>query len=137
MGSTNIEFLADRRPKEAKGSGAPNPRGALRHLDAAHVKLEQLQVWRRQLKSDYETCIDERDTALLALDNALQELDEKSRILDEKLALVETQKDLIVQLLDELAEIENGAEPAPRIEFASSEAPALTTRVLARLSKND
>lgn len=131
MGSTKIEYLDARRPQK---TGAPRRRGALRHLDAAHAKLEKLRTWRRQLKQDYEERVEERDTALVALENTLRQLDEKTRALDEALIVVSTQKGLIVQLLDELAEQEDAAEVATSRSPTTAEPPALTARVLGKIS---
>ena len=140
MGSSNIEFLDARRRKDAS---TPKSRGALRHLDAAHAKLEKLQVWRRELKEKYGQRVAEVEIAVRAignLENEMSQLDQsledKTRELDEARVIIETQKDLIVQLLDELADKED-AEQAVAPVLLPADGPALSTRVLARLSEKD
>lgn len=139
MGSSNIEFLDARRGKDSK---VPKQRGALRHLDAAHAKLEKLHVWRRELKEKYEQRVAEVEIAVRAIGNLetqLSELDQaledKTRELDEAQVVVETQKDLIVQLLDELAEKEDAEQASTAPVLVEADGPALTARVLAKLSE--
>ena len=141
MGSSNIEFLDARRRKDAK---AVKPRGALRHLDAAHAKLEKLQLYRRELKEKYEQREAEIEIAVRAIGNLEREmsdldaaLEEKTRALDEAQAIVETQKDLIVQLLDELAEKEDADQATEAPVLLASEEPSITVRVLAKMSEKD
>ena len=135
MGSSNIEFLSDRRPKE---SIVAKSRGALRHLDAAHAKLEKLQTWRRQLKEDNEQRILECGLAVRAVEMLQQQFDDKSLELEEAQELIRTQKALIIQLFDELAETQDTAHPdaIPTLRTVD-DSPALTARVLAKMYQDD
>lgn len=132
--SSNIEYLSARRSPDSK---APDPRRALRHLDAAHAKLEKLQLWRKQLKCDYEQRGAELDIAVRAVEILEQELTDKTSALDEAQQIIETQKGLIVQLLDELAEQEDTDDATAAPTLTHSDGPSLTARVLAKLSEKD
>lgn len=128
MSSSNIHILK----KSAQDGSAPARPNALKHLDAAHEKLMQLQAWRRQYKIELAECIEQRDDALRELDDSKTENRRQAEILEEYTAIIEAQAKLIVQMRADRPIREKRRKRAQRDRIPEDDGPALTAMAIHR-----
>ncbi|MDH3977508.1 MAG: hypothetical protein OEU86_03250 [Gammaproteobacteria bacterium] len=132
MSSKKIEFLKDRLSEEQKSA---NPRGALKHLDAARARLEELQVWRRQMKIDFSRCEEERDNALQSVAELEALTNEQEEEIEDLQQFISEQKKLINRLrADHDALKERTRLTRKRRVSDEEEGPALTVLAMEKVT---
>jgi hypothetical protein len=131
MSTKRIEILAERR---ASLQDPKKSLRVLRHLDAARVKLEILQVTRRQLKIDLKKSAGERDAALADIEELKLQYDKQSHEFHDVQALLEAQAEQITQLRVECTKLQDSVGRRQRPRQRDEDGPALTVLALEKVA---
>jgi chromosome segregation ATPase len=132
--SAKIEVLTDRI---GKSRSVPDPLRAVRHFDAARIKLEKLAAWRQELKQELAQCTHERDSAWSEIDHLKTERNAQLAELERISVLLDAQEAVIAELCDDRARLIDNYETEVDFAPGSQEEPALTVRVLEKIDSHE